>query len=228
MDASTVTSSTFTVNDGISNISGTVSYSAMTANFTPSTDLAYGTTYTVTITTGVMDLSGNALTTDYTWSFTTGSPPDTTPPTVISTSPVNGVTGVDVNTTITADFSEAMDASTINTGTFTVNDVTGSIAGTVSFSGTTATFTPATDLDHDTTYTATITTDVTDLAGNQLEADHTWSFTTQPFNDGGAGSGCNCAMSDFDGNVSNSFLGWAILFVLGLLFIRRMKWHRRR
>jgi hypothetical protein len=73
MDSSTITTTTFLVNDGSSNISGTVTYSGTTATFTPSTDLDYNTTYTATITNGAKDLAGNALESDYTWSFTTGS-----------------------------------------------------------------------------------------------------------------------------------------------------------
>ena len=61
-------------------ISGTVSYGNKVATFTPSSNLSYATTYTATITTGVKDVSGNAMSSAYTWSFTTGSAPDTTAP----------------------------------------------------------------------------------------------------------------------------------------------------
>lgn len=50
----------------------------------------------------------------------------------------------------------------------------------MTYSGRTATFTPLADLDYDTAYTATITTGVKDLAGNAIEADYVWSFTTEP------------------------------------------------
>ena len=178
MDSSTITTSTFLVNDGTSNIAGTVTYSGTTATFIPTTTLDYETTHTGTITIGVKDLAGNALQSDYTWSFTPGSEPDTTPPTVSSTAPANNATFVAVNTTISATFSEAMDASSITTATFLVNNGSSNIAGTLTYSGTTATFTPTTDLDYDTTYIGTITTGAKDLAGNPLEADYTWSFTT--------------------------------------------------
>jgi len=71
MDSSTLSTATFFVNDGSSNIAGTVSYSGTTATFTPTTTLDYESTYTATITTGAKDLAGNALEADYTWSFTT-------------------------------------------------------------------------------------------------------------------------------------------------------------
>ena len=48
------------------------------------------------MTTGVEDLPGNAMQAEYQWSFTTGAVPDTTPPTVASTSPVDGAGDVSV------------------------------------------------------------------------------------------------------------------------------------
>ena len=101
---------------------------------------------------------------------------DTTPPTVSSTSPASGATGVAVNTAITATFSEAMDSTTISTSTFTLSGVT----GTVSYDSTTktATFTPSSNLGYSTTYTTTITTSVKDSAGNAMSSNYTWSFTT--------------------------------------------------
>jgi hypothetical protein len=64
------------------------------------------------------------------------------------------------------------------------------IAGTVSCNVNIVTFTPTTDLDDDTTYTATITTDSEDLAGNAMQADYVWVFTTQSnTNDDGSGGG---------------------------------------
>jgi len=171
MLAGTISTATFTV----TGVAGTVSLNGTTATFTPSSDLAYSMTYTATITTGVKDLAGNSMAADYTWSFTTGSAPDTTPPTISSISPTNGATGVATNAAITATFSETMLAGTISTATFTVTGV----AGTVGLNGTTATFTPSSDLAYSMTYTATITTGVKDLAGNSMAADYTWSFTTQ-------------------------------------------------
>ena len=68
------TSVAFTVKDPSGNpVAGSISYnSAMnTATFTPSTDLAYSTAYTATLS-GAVDLAGNAMTGSVSWSFTTG------------------------------------------------------------------------------------------------------------------------------------------------------------
>ena len=176
MDAATITTAEFTLNGG-GGVSGTVNYTGTTATFTPTADLAYSTIYTATITTGATDLAGNPIASTYTWTFSTGTAPDTTPPTVSSTVPADSATGVAINTAITAAFSEAMDAATITTVSFTLNGGA-AVSGTVNYSGTTATFTPTTNLAYGTTYTAKITTAAKDLAGNAIASTYTWTFTT--------------------------------------------------
>ena len=52
---------------------GGVSYSGVTATFTPDAQLASSAIYTATITTGVEDKSGNPLANDVSWLFTTAS-----------------------------------------------------------------------------------------------------------------------------------------------------------
>jgi len=102
---------------------------------------------------------------------------DTGAPSVSSTSPVAGATNITVGTVITATFSEAMDSSTITIGSFTLDSVSGSVSYD---SGTyTATFTPDASLSYSTTYTATLSTAITDAAGNPLASAYSWSFTTE-------------------------------------------------
>lgn len=104
------------------------------------------------------------------------SPTDTVRPTVASTSPSNGATGVAVNTSIAVTFNEPMQASTLSTSTFIVAGVTGTVAA----SGNTATFTPSSPLNSGTTYVVTLkggSGGATDLAGNSLAADVSFSFT---------------------------------------------------
>ena len=104
------------------------------------------------------------------------APTDTTPPKVNSTNPADRQTGVAVNADVTAAFSEAV--KSVSGTTFTLKAGGTSVAGTVTLSGTTATFNPSAPLANATTYTATITTGVTDLANNALAADYVWNFTT--------------------------------------------------
>jgi len=178
MDPLTISTTTILVRAGTVQIVGTVTYAGVTATFNPSTDLQPSTTYTATVTTGATDLAGNSLAMAYEWSFTTGLVPDTTAPSVSSTIPQNSATGVPLGSSLSVIFSEPMDPASINTTTLLLSQGTTTIAGTVTFSGVTATFAPSSALDPSTVYTATVTTGVRDLAGNALAAIYTWSFTT--------------------------------------------------
>ncbi|HXO05911.1 MAG TPA: Ig-like domain-containing protein [Candidatus Sulfotelmatobacter sp.] len=100
-------------------------------------------------------------------------------PAIVATTPANDATGVPTTQIITASFSEAMNATTINMSTFLVTGAGGAaVTGTVTYSGTTATFTPAAALAPNTLYTATITTGAEDPRGNSLTSDFMWMFTT--------------------------------------------------
>ncbi|MDD2309834.1 MAG: Ig-like domain-containing protein [Desulfuromonadaceae bacterium] len=105
--------------------------------------------------------------------------PDTVAPKVSVTSPTNTAVAVPLNRKVSVGFSEAMDPATITTATF---KVTGPgltpVTGTVTTVGTTATFTPDSNLAISTIYTATITTGVKDLAGNAMANDFVFTFTT--------------------------------------------------
>ncbi len=176
MNPATISTSTILVNNGA--VTGTVALDASgkVATFTPSANLSSFTNYTLTVTNGVKDAAGNAMTSSYTSTFRTISA-DTTPPTVTVISPIAGATGVDSGSAITATFSEAMTAATISTTTFSVS---GGVTGTVSYDPATwkATFTPTVPLANGTNYTATVSTGVKDLAGNAMAVAKSWTFTT--------------------------------------------------
>lgn len=112
----------------------------------------------------------------YTWSFTTS---DVTAPTVVSTTPSNGASGVSRASDISATFSEAMDPATITTSTFTVTSMFGPVSGTVSYNAATktATFVPTADHYGLTEYQVTITSGATDANGTAL-AQAQWGFRT--------------------------------------------------
>jgi hypothetical protein len=75
MDPATFTALTVTVAQGVTPVPGAVTLDGQTntMTFTPSVPLGLGLAYTVTITTGVEDLGGQALVADYSWSFTTAT-----------------------------------------------------------------------------------------------------------------------------------------------------------
>jgi hypothetical protein len=186
MDPLTVTNVNFTLKETVTGtaVAGTVSYSGVSAVFIPLNNLAFSTRYTVTIKGGVSgakDLAGNALASDYVWSWNTAAAPDTTAPTVSSTAPLANATGVKLNALVAASFSEPMDPLTITPTTFTLACPVGTaITGAVGYpvNGNVATFTPASDLPAGTVCKTTITTGVKDVAGNALASDYVWSWTT--------------------------------------------------
>jgi len=103
---------------------------------------------------------------------------DTTPPMVLITGPAADASNVAPTTTVTVTFSEDMDSTIMIPTNFTLMGTSGPVAGSVGYAGGVATFTPTARLAYSTTYTATLSGAVTDLAGNPLEADHSWTFTT--------------------------------------------------
>jgi glucose/arabinose dehydrogenase len=180
-------------------IPATVSASGSQVILTPSSSLAGSTVYTATITggsPGVKDLAGNALASNYSWSFTTATV-DNTAPTVTSVSPINGTSGVSIVTTVIANFSEAVNASTVTTTTFQLRDAGNNLVpATVSTSSGQITLTPSSVLSNSVVYTATITggaSGVKDLAGNALASNYSWSFTTAT-----AGSQVPVTVQSFD------------------------------
>ncbi|MGC1952212.1 MAG: Ig-like domain-containing protein, partial [Gammaproteobacteria bacterium] len=116
--------------------------------------------------------------------FTDTTGPDTTPPTVTATVPVNGAADVGINTNVTATFSEAVDPATLTGTTFELRDGGGVLVpATVSYDAATrtASLTPNAALSLSTAYSATVkggVDGVKDLAGNGLAADVPWAFTT--------------------------------------------------
>lgn len=109
---------------------------------------------------------------------------DTIAPLVTLTAPFNLETGVALDRKITATFSEEMNGATLASPltTFTVIEfVSGTpVAGTATYlaSGRIATFTPTNPLLASTRYGATITTAATDVVGNALAVNKSWTFIT--------------------------------------------------
>lgn len=174
MNPSTITATTFTV-VGASSVNGTITYSGNTATFTPTSSLDANTTFICKLSTLIKDLNGNALQTDYVWTFSTGL---NLLPVVTSTSPINNATGVALNKIVTANFNMIMDPLTVNATTFTLKKGTTTILGTVTYIGTRATFTPTVSLSASTLYTATITNGVKNTLGTPIANNYVWTFTT--------------------------------------------------
>ncbi len=121
------------------------------------------------------------------------APVATTRPQVTVTVPataIPAITGVSTGTVIAATFTKDMASTTINLASFTVTGPGAAvIAGTVTYTGRTATFTPTFALAGGTTFTATIAYRATDISGNALSgnqapppapSNYVWTFTTGP------------------------------------------------
>ena len=178
MDPSSINTSSFTLKHGTTNVAGTTSYSGMTALFDPSADLAANTLYTATLSTGAKNNSGTGSAEDYMWTFTTGTIADIVLPAVSEMNPADNETGVALNHAIIIAFSEAMDKSTINSSTVIVKKGSTPVSGTVTYTGTAATFAPAANFDPNSVYTVTLTTGAKDLAGNAIASNQVSTFTT--------------------------------------------------
>lgn len=106
---------------------------------------------------------------------------DTTAPTVSSTVPTDGASGVSITASIDWVFSEAIDTNTVILSNFALTeDGVGDVPGSVSYdSGTfTVTFTPTSSMNAAKAHTAIATVGVTDEAGNALAANSVVNFTT--------------------------------------------------
>ena len=104
---------------------------------------------------------------------------DTTAPAVSSVSPANGATGVATSATVTASFSEAMDAAATQSAFSLARSSDGAaVAGSFTWSGNTLTFRPSAPLAQGTGYTARVTTEARDTSGNRLATEKAWTFKT--------------------------------------------------
>lgn len=177
METSTINTTTFTLVEGANSVAGIVTYSNKVAIFSPTNNLNAGTLYTATLTSGAKNLNGNSLMEDYSFGFTTGIVVDNTAPTVIETNPINNATDVARNKVISITFSEDMNSTSITSTSFTLAQGANAVAGSIEYADKTARFIATNNLDAGTVYTATVTTNIEDLASNAI-ATKTWTFTT--------------------------------------------------
>ncbi|PKN12865.1 MAG: hypothetical protein CVU69_05740 [Deltaproteobacteria bacterium HGW-Deltaproteobacteria-4] len=157
-------------------VDGERSCDGSSITFKPTSVLDPGTLYSITVA-DVADAAGNTLVTPVVSSFTCAAI-DSDPPTVKSTVPANDASFVNPQLAISAVFNESLSSSTINATTFKITGPSGgNVAGTTSYVDATkkATFTPSNALMAG-SYTATLSTGITDLDGNALPA-YSWSFT---------------------------------------------------
>ncbi len=183
MDSTTLDGASFTVQGADeAAIIGTVTLDAAsnTAIFAHN-GLSISKVYTATITTAAASSTGKTMASNYVWTFTSGTTTDDVVPTVSITNPVAGAIDFYLNRNITASFDESLDPSTVNAISFTVKETlsTNPVVGVVSYNdnGKVASFNPDVNLTASVDYTATLTTDVQDLASNTLVSVVSWTFS---------------------------------------------------
>jgi hypothetical protein len=123
------------------------------------------------------------------WSLSIATDP--TAPTVTSVRPANKATGVGLAANVTATFSEAMTATSVNSNTFELfkAGTTDKVGATVSYDAPTmrATLNAKNNLRRGVKYEAVVTTEAKDVAGNRLDQkpgvagnqEKVWRFTTR-------------------------------------------------
>jgi len=115
------------------------------------------------------------------------------PPDIDSTFPVNGAINIASYVTLSVNFTDPMDESSIDSSSFSLTSNGNPVSGTVGYDGYKATFKPTVDMQGGSTYTAMVTSGVRDNAGNNMPTDFQWTFTTadnsSSDDDGGDGDG---------------------------------------
>jgi hypothetical protein len=142
--------------------------------------------------------------------FTNTAPADS-PPTVTSTMPASGATGVAISTVPSATFSKAVQPATIS---FTLKDLANNpVAGSLSYNSitNTTTFTPSASIAYSTTYTATVSGALS-LAGTPMTAPYSWSFTTA------APPSCPCTIWSGSTTPTNASAGDSSSVEMGVKF----------
>ena len=149
----------------------TASFSGAVMTMAPSPDLVGDTSYLVTISK-VKDVKGNiGLTSSFKFKTI-----DTNPPTVSSTTPTDGSTGVKVNTNLTIAFSEEMNQTSVESAITFYPSM--SFLSKWDSAGSTVTVTPGALFSECAKYYMNVSTGAKDISGNNMTKSYSISFKT--------------------------------------------------
>lgn len=192
MDASTINSQTVTLTDTSGRgVTGNVAYYSNfdVAGFQPNPALQSGTTYTLTVGTGVKSARGSALQSDFKYNFTIRADTDKSPIGIKTVTPANGASCVSATALMTIEFTEGADVSTLTSQNIVVTGPGNTvIPATIGYNvgDAQATISPNAALPSG---AITVTVNhVADAAGIAMTTPFTWSFSTS-CSSGGGGSG---------------------------------------
>ncbi|MFH1230427.1 MAG: putative Ig domain-containing protein [Planctomycetota bacterium] len=144
-------------------VAGAFSWSGNIMTFDPTSNLAYNTSYTCTVSTAAQDLAGNSIAIQYQWSFTTIVE---APAQVTYTSPTNGQTGVSITASLNWSAAARATSYDVYFGTTSPGAFIGNQSGT--------SYAPPGNLSNNTTYYWRI--DSKNAGGTTTGI--VWSFTT--------------------------------------------------
>jgi hypothetical protein len=207
MNPQSISNNTFQLRNDTASVAGLVTYSDSTATFQPSSNLAYSSNYTASISDNVENLAGQTIPDTHEWSFSTiAAPPgpDVTPPRVVNRTPEVDGENISVNTTVQISFNEPINLETLNSNTFFVTSEESPVEGTVSYDNQVAIFDPDEPLDFATSYTATLDETVEDTAGNAIDKDVRWTFTTEAIPDSRAPSVTSTEPADGQSDIATN------------------------
>lgn len=181
MDAASIDTGTLQLSDAGGNpiaSSVTTGVAADTWQLTPLQALDYATEYRISIATGVMDLTGNALALPVTSRFTTTSAPDVLPPVLTAASPSDGSACAGVGTAVVATFDEDVNDNTLSINVTGPNGLT--VAGYVSHQAGTLywSFHAFDGLAPDVVYAVSVAAGLMDYSNNATSTPFTWTFST--------------------------------------------------
>lgn len=154
-DTTVLKSATLTLQEGTTSITGTVSHSGATINFTPSADLKPETKYTATISTSLGE--NKSKSDEHSWTFTTGKGRDDNAKlAIVSVTPVDGATNVTTDVQPVITFNKLLTSPITNLFTVKFSKGLTTVTRSVKYSGMTATFVPSSPLAPNTVYTGTV------------------------------------------------------------------------
>jgi len=99
---------------------------------------------------------------------------------VIETQPLDDARDIELDTPIQVSFNAVIDSATVNENTFIIREDTAVVAGTFSISDSIITFIPSQEYDRSKVITSTLSPNIADTQGNNMEQEYAWNFTTRP------------------------------------------------
>lgn len=182
IDKSSVTPANFWILDeeAKEKIKGSYEFSddQRTITFTPA-KLIYNRAYKASIYHSITSQSGTHLESGTkVWTFFTEDKPP-----IFRKFPDDSASELNTNISIRVEFENIIQSATLNSSTFILESASGPVPATVILSGTTGILTPLQELQQNSTYTATLTTNILNLDNSlAFMTPVIWSFTTRAQN----------------------------------------------